>query len=80
MLDKRQVHNATKGAGFGAEGIIKKYLGDLQASSSGKEYQEATSKACTAWKAAHYASPAGSVTKKKMSIAVQYCCVTQHPT
>jgi hypothetical protein len=65
LLDKRQVHNVTKGASFGAQGKIKKYVGDLQASSGGKEHQLATSKACKASTTAHYDPPSGSVTKKK---------------
>jgi hypothetical protein len=70
QLDKRQVKNVTKGANFGAEGTIKKYLGDLAANSSGKEYQEATSEASSKRAHAHFDSPAGSDTKKKMSTAV----------
>jgi len=64
------VHNVTKGANFGTDGIIKKYLGDL-ANSRGKEYQEATSKANSKKSTAHYDSPGGSVTQKKQSISVR---------
>jgi len=64
------VHNGTKGANFGAEGTIKKYLGADAANSRGKEYQEATSKACSKRNYAHFASSAGSATKEKLSTAV----------
>ena len=69
-LDKRQVHNVNKGANWGAEGKIKKHLGDAAAKTTGKEYQEATSKANSKMKRAHFDSPAGIDTKKKMSTSV----------
>jgi len=53
------------------DGTIKKYLGDVPANSRGKEYQEATSEAHSKRQTAHYASPAGSVTRLKQSISVR---------
>jgi len=53
------------------DGIIKKYMGDVPANLRGKEYQEATSEAHSKRQTAHYASPAGSVTRLKQSISVR---------